>query len=185
MVAEAVARFGALHIGVNNTGNVAGGDYAGLRVHEATEEQWDGTIGVSLRSTFLSMKYELAYMVGHGGGVIVNVSSIFGLVVCEEFNTPAYAAAKAGVQHLTRLAAVSYARDKIRVNAIAPGITATPGVIRDLPREEDRVSVAREQPIQRLVEPLEQAQAILWLASDEATMVTGITMAVDGGWAAK
>jgi len=185
MVQSAVDEFGGLHIAVNNTGNTAGGDHAGLRIHEASEQQWDGTINVSLRSTFLSMKYELAHMVENGGGSIVNVSSIFALVVCAEFNTPAYAAAKAGVQHLTRLAAVNYAGDNIRVNAVAPGITATPGVIRDLPSEADRKELESLQPIARMVLPSEQAMAILWLASQDAAMVTGQVLPVDGGWSAQ
>jgi NAD(P)-dependent dehydrogenase (short-subunit alcohol dehydrogenase family) len=185
MVHTAVDTFGGLDIGVNNTGNLAGGDHAGLRIHEATEEQWDGTIGISQRSVFLSMKYELDVMVAQGSGVIVNTSSIFGLTVSpKEFNTPAYTTAKAGIQQLTRLAAIDYAKDGIRVNAIAPGITATPGVLIDLPKKEDRDELAQVQPISRMIEPIEQAYAVLFLASDEAQMISGQTLAVDGGWSA-
>lgn len=185
MVQTAVDTYGGLDIAVNNTGNLAGGDYAGLRIHEASEEQWDGTIGISQRSVFLSMKYELAVMVAGGGGVIVNTSSIFGLTVSpKEFNTPAYTTAKAGIQQLTRLAAIDYAKDGIRINAIAPGITATPGVLLDLPKQEDRDQLARVQPISRMIEPAEQASAVLFLVSDEAQMITGQTLAIDGGWSA-
>jgi NAD(P)-dependent dehydrogenase (short-subunit alcohol dehydrogenase family) len=185
MVRAAVDTYGGLDVAVNNTGNLAGGDHAGLRIHEASEQQWDGTIGISQRSVFLSMKYELEVMVTQRSGAIVNTSSIFGLTVSpKEFNTPAYTTAKAGIQQLTRLAAVDYAADGIRVNAIAPGITATPGVLIDLPAQEDRDGLARVQPIARMIEPVEQAYAVLFLASDEAQMISGQTLAIDGGWSA-
>lgn len=184
-VAAAMTEFGQLDVAVNNAGNLGGGDEPGLLIHECSEEQWDGTIGISLRSAFLAMKHELAVMVPRRIGAIVNISSIFGLTVSPtEYTTPGYSAAKAAVQHLTRLAAVTYGPLGIRVNAVAPGITATPGVLRDLPEQSDRDALALLQPLGRMVEPSEQADVILFMASREAAMVSGQVLGVDGAWSA-
>ena len=119
-------------------------------------------------------------MMNHGGGVIVNVSSMASLAA-EKHATLAYGIAKAGLNHLTRFAAADYARYNIRVNAILPGTTATP-LLRSLFSEEQIVEMcAGQQAIPRAVEPDEQANAILWLASDEAAMITGVLLPVDGG----
>lgn len=184
-VALAVTEFGQLDVAVNNAGNLGGGDAAGVLIHECTEEQWDGTIGISLRSTFLAMKHELAVMVPRRSGAVVNISSIFGLTVNPtEYTTPGYSAAKAAVQHLTRLAAATYGPMGIRVNAVAPGITATPGVLRDLPEQSDRDAIAALQPLGRMVEPCELADAVLFMAGRDAAMVSGQVVGVDGGWSA-
>ncbi len=184
MVEQAVSAFVGLHLAVNNTGNLAGGDFSGNTLHDTTEEQWDGTVGVSLRSTFLSLKYELLHMMHHGGGAIVNISSLAGIRYAEG-GSPAYAAAKAGVAHLTEVAAVAYGKHGIRVNCVSPGLTATPAVKAALSPEQ-QTQIARDlHVIGRLVEPIEQAYAILWLCSEEAAMVTGHNIPVDGGWAAR
>jgi len=180
VVRAAVDAFGALDVAANIVGGVAGAHVPEL--HELAAEAWDATVALTLRSCFLALKHEIAYMVDHGGGSIVNVTSLAGLRYAP--TTPSYAAAKAGVAHLTRITGVHYAERGIRVNAIAPGVTRTPAVAErmDAERLERGLSV---HAIHRLVEPEEQAQAMLWLVSDAAEMVTGHVLPVDGGWAAR
>ena len=144
------------------------------------------TQNLSLTSVFLGMKHQIAHMVEHGGGSIVNVTSLAGMLHVSAAGG-AYAAAKAGVIRLTKFAAVAYAGRGIRVNCIAPGVVPTDGykaagedvaqmIIDDL---------VTNQPIRRTIAPAEQASALLWLCSDAAAMVTGQVLPVDGGWSAK
>ena len=131
------------------------------------------------------MKYEIQQMLKQGGGVIANTTSLAGVRITPH-SSPGYVAAKAGVVHLTRYAAVLYAKDNIRVNVIAPGLTATPAVLGAFPTPEARNAIAAEfHPMGRLMTPQELADAFLWVCSDQASGVTGLTIPVDGGWTAK
>ena len=129
------------------------------------------------------MKHEIIQMLNQGGGTIVNTASVMGLVGGSR--SPAYAATKHGVVGLTKTAAVDYAREGIRVNAVCPGYIRTPmieqGILSD-PVAEERV-VSRH-PMNRLGTPEEIAETVVWLCSDAASFVTGHAMAVDGGYVA-
>lgn len=154
---------------------------------------------MSLKTTFLCMKHEIIQMLKQGGGAIANTTSLAGLRVTENSTAgyvaakagyiaakAGYVAAKAGVAHLTRYAAVLYAKDNIRVNVIAPGLTATPTVLNAFPTEATRNAMAgATMPMGRLMTPEELADAFLWACSDQASGITGLTIPVDGGWAAK
>jgi NAD(P)-dependent dehydrogenase (short-subunit alcohol dehydrogenase family) len=173
-----------LDFAANVVGGTGGGDVAGVELHEQTELAWDATFAVCLRSTFLCMQHEIRSMLSTGGGAIVNVSSMAGVHVTP-YASPAYSAAKAAIVHLTRFAAVAYAKRAIRINAVAPGLTETPHAVAAMgPGVMDQAAV-EFHCIPRAAQPSDQANAIVWLCSDEAAMVTGHTIPVDGGWDAK
>lgn len=185
LVAQIVSRWGRLDIGINNVGNMGKADRLGVRIHDATLEGFDSTLDVSLKTNFLCMKYEIEQMLKQGGGVIANTTSLAGVRVTPH-STAGYVAAKAGVVHLTRWAAVLYAKDNIRVNVVAPGLTATPAVLGAFPTEEARNAIASEfHPMGRLMTPQELADAFLWVCSDQASGITGLMIPVDGGWTAR
>ncbi|MCH2518927.1 MAG: SDR family oxidoreductase [Dehalococcoidia bacterium] len=179
MVSHAVQTYNRLDCAFNNAG-VSGGPG---RVHEYTEENWSRVLNINLTGVWLCMKYEIIQMLNQGGGAIVNTASVMGLVGGSR--SPAYGATKHGVVGLTKTAAVDYAREAIRVNAVCPGYIRTPmieqGVLLD-PGGEERV-VSRH-PMHRLGTPEEIAEAVVWLCSDAASFVTGHAMAVDGGYVA-
>jgi NAD(P)-dependent dehydrogenase (short-subunit alcohol dehydrogenase family) len=186
----ALIRFGVDRMGgLDIAANVAGGGHptaAGPEFHTQGLEGWDFTIGLSLTSVFLSMKHEIAHMADHRGGTIVNVTSLAGLLHVPIAGA-AYAAAKAGVIRLTKFAAVNYAARGIRVNCIAPGVVPTAGYETAGPEIAQAIiaDLVTHQPIARTISPAEQAAAILWLCSDEAAMVTGQVLPIDGGWSAQ
>lgn len=185
LVARIVERWGRLDVGINNVGNLGKADHLGVRLHDSTLEAFDGTLEVSLKTNFLCMKYEIAQMLQQGGGAIANTTSLAGVRITPH-STPGYVAAKAAVVHLTRFAAVLYAKDNIRVNVVAPGLTATPAVLGAFPTEDARKAIAGEfHPMGRLMEPEELADAFLWVCSDQASGITGLTIPVDGGWTAR
>jgi NAD(P)-dependent dehydrogenase (short-subunit alcohol dehydrogenase family) len=165
--------FGRLTTLVNNAG-VPG--RAG--VVEATEEQWDRTIDTDLKGTWLGMKMCIPAIKRSGGGAIVNTSSNYALVASGR--AAAYHSAKAGVLSLSRAAAVEFARDNIRVNAVLPGVTDTPRIA-TLPPDWRRELIERT-PLNRLARPDEIAKAYAFLASDDASYVTGTSLVVDGGF---
>ena len=184
LVDKIVARWGRLDVGINNVGNMGAADKLGVRIHDSTLEAFDSTLDVSLKTNFLCMKYELAQMLKQGGGVIANTTSLAGIRITAH-SSPGYVAAKAGVVHLTRYAAVLYAKDNIRVNVVAPGLTATPAVLGAFPPEARDAIASEFHPMGRLMTPQELADAFLWVCSDQASGVTGLTIPVDGGWTAK
>ena len=185
LVERIVARWGRLDVGINNVGNMGKADVLGVRVHDSTLEAFDSTLEVSLKTNFLGMKYEIAQMLKQGGGVIANTTSLAGVRITP-YSSPGYVAAKAGVVHLTRYAAVLYAKDNIRVNVIAPGLTETPAVIGAFPTADARNAIAGEfHPMGRMMRPEELADAFLWVCSDQASGITGLTIPVDGGWTAR
>jgi len=152
-------------------------------VVEATEEVWDRTMAIDLKGVFLPCKYAIPHMIRGGGGAVINTASMCGLVASP--NQAPYSAAKGGVVALTRQMAIDYAAHNIRVNGIAPSEVRTPmflGFINRAPDPEVKMQelVARI-PMGRVAEPEELARAALFLASDDSSYVTGVTLPVDGG----
>jgi NAD(P)-dependent dehydrogenase (short-subunit alcohol dehydrogenase family) len=148
-----------------------------------TEDNFDRTIAIDLKSVWLCMKYEIPQMLKQGGGSIVNTASIAGLV---GFNgIPAYVAAKHGVVGLTRTAALEFAQKNIRVNCVCPGVIRTPMVERAIDGGGfTEAEVTAAEPIGRLGRPEEIAEGVLWLLSDASSFVTGHPLTIDGGWVA-
>ena len=175
LVARTVAEFGKLDIAFNN----AGVEQVGKTIIELDEEEFDHTIAVNLKGVFLCMKSQIPEMLKAGGGSIINTSSLATIVTNPGLS--AYGASKFGVIGLTRFASVEYARDNIRVNALVPGGTRTEMFSRwlDIPGVEEQL--LKGQPNGRFADPDELAKAALFLASDDASFVTGHAMVVDGG----
>jgi NAD(P)-dependent dehydrogenase (short-subunit alcohol dehydrogenase family) len=168
--------FGRLDAAFNN----AGAEQALAKAAELTEDEWDRIVRVNLRSVFLCMKYEIELMLRQGGGAIVNTSSGAGIMAVR--GQAAYTAAKYGVVGLTKVAALDYAAEKVRINAICPGIIETPMMDRfSGGTPEGRARVIAQEPIGRMGQPEEIAAAALWLCSDEAAFVVGHAMVIDGG----
>lgn len=143
-------------------------------------EEWDRIIDIDLRGVFLCMKYEVPLMLKHGGGAIVNTSSGAGVIGIK--GSPAYTAAKHGVIGLTRAAALDYAAQNIRVNAVCPGYIETPMMTRFTGgTAEGRAKVISEEPVGRMGTAEEIASAVVWLCSDMAKFVIGSAMVIDGG----
>jgi NAD(P)-dependent dehydrogenase (short-subunit alcohol dehydrogenase family) len=146
---------------------------------EMTEEQWDQVVDVDLKGVFLSLKHELAHMVSAGSGAIVNMASVAG-VIADPGMAP-YVAAKHGVVGLTKAAGIEYAAQNVRVNAVAPGLVATPMTQRWLDDPEVNAALMANSPIGRPAQPEEIAGAVLFLCSDAASFMTGQVHLIDGG----
>ena len=173
---KAVEAFGGVDFAFNN----AGVEHPPTVIEEVTEETWDRIVNVNLRGVFLCMKYEIPLMLQRGGGSIVNTSS--GAGVKGFAGGGAYVAAKHGVVGLTKAAALDYAARNIRINAVCPGIIATPMMDRFTGgTAEGRANVIAQEPIGRMGTPEEIAAAVVWLCSDAASFVVGHAMVVDGG----
>ena len=146
-----------------------------------SEENWNQVLAVNLKGTWLSMKYEIPQMLKQGGGVIINASSLAGLVGFREL--PAYTASKHGIIGLTKSAALEYARFGIRINAVCPGLIDTPMFQRQTKGNAKVIAqITNFEPMGRLGKPEEVAKTIVWLCSDEASFMTGHALPVDGGW---
>jgi len=135
----------------------------------------------NLKSIWICMKYEILQMVKQRFGVIVNTSSVYGLVGCER-GMPAYVASKHGIIGLTKTAALEYAKSGIRINTICPGAVNTPFRKRLNSKSSNKLG---EYPLGRAAEPQEIAKAVVWLSSDEASFMTGSTLVIDGGKTAR
>lgn len=180
MVSKTIATFGRLDFAFNN----AGIEGESASVQDCSEENWDKTIGVNLKGVWLCMKYEIHEMIKQRKGVIINCSSVAGLVGFA--GLPAYVASKHGVIGLTKTAALEYAKDGIRVNAVCPGVIKT-AMIDRLTGEKEEVEekFIGLEPMARMGKPEEIANTVVWMCSDEASFVTGHAMAVDGGFVAQ
>ncbi|OGO22538.1 MAG: hypothetical protein A2144_02270 [Chloroflexi bacterium RBG_16_50_9] len=181
LIKKTVETYGRLDCAHNNVGI----EPQANSILECTEEQWNQVLNSDLTSVWLCMKYEITYMVSHGGGAIVNTSSIAGLVgpedVCE------YIGAKHGVSGITKAAAVGFAKRGIRINAVCPaGMRGTAMYKRVIARDPGFApKMIADVPMGRDGEPEEVAEAVIWLCSPAASYVTGICMPVDGGFTAK
>ena len=181
-MAEAIDQHGGIDVLVNAAGVAGGGP-----LHITEEVEWDRVLGVNLKGVFLCCKHALPDMIARGGGTIVNVASIEGMIATD--GTAAYGASKGAVIQLTRNLAVDYTHQGIRSNCVCPGLVDTPMTA--------VVTRAQEGPLQKLHQafinshlvgragtPEEIAAAILFLASDDASFITGSSLVVDGGWTA-
>lgn len=150
-------------------------------IHELDMEYWQQVVDINLTGVALSMKYGLKQMVGQGHGNVVALGSILGLV--GQARSAAYSATKAGVTNLVRSVGLTYARQGIRINAVAPGYVQTP--LADGLDESVRAQILTRQPMGRLGRPEEIAEVICFLASDAASFITGATVSADGGYTAQ
>jgi NAD(P)-dependent dehydrogenase (short-subunit alcohol dehydrogenase family) len=182
LIRVAADRFGSPTVLVNSAGVNANFDAA-----EMTVDEWDRFFDIDLKASWLTAKHAIPHMRAAGGGAIVNVSSIHAFVTREDFFP--YAAAKAGLVGLTRSLALDLGPDGIRVNCVAPGFTRTRLVQDSIDRAADPTANARQMvagvALGRIAEPIEVAQAIRFLASAEASYVTGASLVVDGGLTAR
>ena len=169
----AVEAFGRLDVLVNNVGVQINKD-----VVDTSEEEWDFVVDTNLKSMFLCSKYAVAQMRQQGGGNIICVSSLSGLV--GNGLQASYNASKHGVIGLVRSMAVDHAADNIRINAVCPGSMNTP--LTDTIPEEKLAPYRDANLMKRFAAPVEVAQALLFLASDEASFVTGSVLVADGGY---
>ena len=181
-VRKTVERHGGIDILVNN----AGFGFAATVV-DTTEAAWDALMDVNVKGVFLGCKYAIPAMAKTGGGVIVNTASTTARVGIRE--RAAYCASKGAVASLTRAMALDHVADGIRINCVAPGTIETPYYAEIFERSSDaaelREALERRQAMNRLGQPQEVANAILFLASDESSFCTGSMLMVDGGWTAK
>ncbi|MBI2865805.1 MAG: glucose 1-dehydrogenase [Chloroflexi bacterium] len=174
IVNAALQEYGRIDILVNNVG----GSRPGRTIVETAEDEWDSHLALNLKSTFLVAKHAIPRMVEAGGGSIVNVSSAAG--VYGSPRNPAYCAAKGGVIALTKALAIDHAPQGIRVNCVAPSHVFT-ALMRRNRTPEDIERIASSNLLKRVSDPAEIAQAILFLASEDASYITGQLLVVDGG----
>ncbi len=181
-VDKVLERFGGIDILVNNAALEFVAD-----VCHTSEEEWDKIMAVNLKGCFIVSKVILPFMIHRRSGVVVNVASISGLLGWP--NSAAYCASKGGVIQLTRQMAVDYAPYGVRVNCVCPGTTRTPMIDRlfgfeQYPEEAMR-RIAEMHPLGRFARPEEIAEVICFLASEDASFITGVAFPVDGGYTAK
>jgi NAD(P)-dependent dehydrogenase (short-subunit alcohol dehydrogenase family) len=177
-LAKTIETFGRLDFAFNNAG-IEPRKPAPTAEYE--EEEWNRIIDINLRGVFLCMKHEIPLILKHGeGGAIVNTSSGAGVIGIK--GSPAYTAAKHGLLGLTKAAALDYAAQNIRINAVCPGYIETPMMDRFTGgTPEGRAKVIGEEPIGRMSKPEEIAAAVVWLCSDAAAFMIGHAMVIDGG----
>jgi NAD(P)-dependent dehydrogenase (short-subunit alcohol dehydrogenase family) len=173
---KTIETFGRLDFAFNN----AGVEQKMVPTADLEEGEWDRIVNTDLRGVFLCMKHEIPLMLKQGGGAIVNTSSGAGVKGFK--GQAAYVAAKHGVVGLTKAAALDYAPQNIRINAVCPGIISTPMMDRFTGgTPEGRERVIAQEPIGRMGKPEEIADAVVWLCSDAAAFVVGHAMVIDGG----
>ncbi|MBI3250007.1 MAG: SDR family oxidoreductase [Deltaproteobacteria bacterium] len=180
LVSGAVAAYGRLDCAHNN----AGIEGPGATTVDYPEDMWARVIAINLTGVWLCLKYEIPEMLKVGGGAIVNTASTAGLTGFPRGS--AYVASKHGVVGLTKTAALEYAKSGIRVNAVCPGAIDTPMMGRITDHRPQRAArMAAAEPVGRMGQPSEIAEAVVWLCSDSASFVTGHAMAVDGAMTAQ
>lgn len=181
MIDKAVSAFGRLDIIANNAGYGIPGT-----VVNTEEDDWDALMAVNLKGVYLCCKHAIPVMAAQGGGVIVNTASNVASVGI--FDRAAYVASKGGVAALTKAMALDHAKENIRVNCVAPGVTWSSYFEKMVATTHDpegfKSALKARSPINRWAEPKEIANCILWLASDEASFATGAMFTVDGGMSA-
>jgi A-factor type gamma-butyrolactone 1'-reductase (1S-forming) len=179
LIRAALEKYGRLDYAVNNAGIVGP---VSTPIAEVTEAQWDQLMGINLKGVWLCMKHEIPAMVTRGHGAIVNVASIYGHKPSDVGHAP-YCVSKFGVVGLTKSAAIDYARDGIRINAVAPGFTRSEMIDPNQPDMVEflKVVAARHSAMNRIGEAEEVANAIIWLCSDRASFVNGSVLTIDGG----
>jgi len=170
-----ITEFGGLDVLVNNAGiaNVKG-------IEETSEEEWDSVVNINQKGVWLGMKAAIPAMRRRGGGSIINISSIYGII--GSAGSAAYHGTKGAVRLLTKSGAVQYAPDKIRINSVHPGVILTP-MVDVVPRSELQPLIDMA-PMKRGAQPEEVGWCVVFLASDEASFVTGAELVVDGGYTA-
>ena len=178
MVEKVCEKWGSLNVVCNIAGIVFGGT-----LEQTEEKDWNSTLDVNLRGVYLVSKYSIPELRKSGGGSIINMASVAGLMGIK--NRAAYSASKGGVIALTKSMAMDYVGDNIRVNSICPGTVDSPSLRARLSNLPDPIGAERDfiarQPMKRFGRPEEIANAVLFLASDESSFVTGIELIVDGG----
>ena len=180
LVSKTVVRFGGVDVAFNN----AGIEGSPAPTAECTPENWQRTLAVNLTGVWSCMRHEIPAMLERGGGAIVNMSSVAGLVGFA--SSPAYVASKHGVVGLTKTAALEYAEQGIRVNAICPGVIDTEMIERFTGGQpEAETAMIAIEPVGRLGRPEEIADAVVWLCTERSSFVTGQAIAVDGGFVAR
>jgi 3-oxoacyl-[acyl-carrier protein] reductase len=180
-VEEAAARLGAVYVLVNNAGILRDGQLVkykdGALAGVMSDEQFDAVIGVNLKGVFTCTRAVVPHMIKAGGGVILNASSVVGLD--GNFGQTNYVATKAGVIGMTKVWARELGKYQIRVNAVAPGFIATE-MVKQMP-EKILQGMLGHTPLGRMGQPEDIANAYAWLASDQASFITGTVLSVDGG----
>jgi NAD(P)-dependent dehydrogenase (short-subunit alcohol dehydrogenase family) len=178
-IVGAAAHFGSLGILVNN----AGGGVSNLAL-DVSEEEFDATLSINLKATFFVAQAAAKIMIRDGGGRIINMSSQAGFAALPTESV--YCASKAAVSHLTKCLAVEWGKHNITVNAVAPTFIATPGTEKALADPAFRADVIeRIAGLHRIGEPVDVAGAVVFLASPAASLITGHTILIDGGWTAR
>ena len=178
-VARTIERYGKLDVLVNNAGVGAQG-----RIEDTTVKDWDLVMDVNAKGVFLGTRAAIPAMRRAGGGSIVNISSQLGLVGTDN-SSPQYQASKGAVRLLTKATAIQYARERIRANSVHPGPIVTPMTERRRADPEIYRTMLSRIPLGRFGEPDEVAYGVLYLASDEASYVTGSELVIDGGTTAE
>ena len=174
-VQATLLRFGRIDILVNNAGIFRAAEFL-----DVTEADYDAVLGINLKGAFFMGQAAARAMVGQGGGVIVNMSSVNGVLAIPNIST--YNVSKGGINQLTRVMALALADRGVRVNAVAPGTIATELAAKAvLTSDAARARILSRTPMKRLGEPSEIADVVAWLASDAASYVTGEIVTVDGG----
>lgn len=180
MVRAAAETFGRLDVLFNNAGT--DGDPAPLA--DSSIDNWNRVIAINLTGVYLGMKYGIAAMLKTGGGSVINTASVAGIVGFQAM--AAYCASKGGVIQLTKSGALDYAQMGVRVNAICPGVVATPMVEHVMKVAPAMADVLKAQtPVGRFGTPEEIAKLALYLASDDSSFCTGSAFVIDGGWVAR
>ena len=180
VVEKTIEKFGKLDILVNNAGVFP----KIKQLHEISELEWNDVLDVNLNGQFRFTKFAIPYL-QKTSGTIINVSSDAGLKAYEGFNADAYSASKAALIVLTKCWALEYAKDKIRVNCVCPGVVDTDMTKPFLKTEKDREFMDNDHPIGRIGQPEEVAKSVLFLASEDSSWTTGAILAVDGGQSTK